>query len=39
VPHGAAEELVALEQVDEAVIGELRHQDLRHMLERGADLE
>jgi hypothetical protein len=39
VPHGAADELVALVQVDEAVIGELRHQDLRHVLERGADFQ
>ena len=39
VPHGAADELVALEQVDETVIGELRHQDFRHVLERGTDLE
>jgi hypothetical protein len=39
VPHGAADQLVALEQVDEAVIGELRDQDLRHVLERDADLQ
>jgi hypothetical protein len=39
VPLHPAEELVALEQVDEAVVGELRDQDLRHALERGDDLE
>ena len=35
----AADELLTLEQVDEAVIGELRHEHLRHVLQRGADLE
>jgi hypothetical protein len=35
-PGGRA---VALEQVDEAVIGELRHEHLRHVLERGDDFQ
>ena len=39
MPLHAADELVALIKVDEAVVGELRHEHLRHVLERGADLQ
>ena len=39
VLHGAADELVALEQVDEAMVGEPGYQDVRHVLERGVDLQ
>ena len=39
VPLHAADELVTLEQVDEAVVGELRHEHLGHVLQGGTELE
>ena len=39
VPVDPADELLTLEQIDEAVVGELRDQQVGHVLEGDADLE